>query len=81
MESKIEKIKAIRKIASVKATLSWAKLCELTEFDSFATCFSFGFNWNQNCPDDRLLTMDEKYINMILFNLINFPKRTTAPKG
>jgi len=61
----------------VTTKLSWAKLCSLTEFDSFATAFAFGLQWNENCPNDRLITMNEKFINMILFNVINFPKQQT----
>lgn len=68
------KIKEIRKIAGVKTKLSWAKLCSLTEFDSFNTALAFGLNWNKECPDDRLLSMPDAYINMILFNLKFYPK-------
>lgn len=72
--TKREKIKQIRKIAVVKTQLSWSRLCQLTEFDSFATAVAFGFNWKEKCPDDRLVAMPDSYINMILFNLIAFPK-------
>tara|TARA_R110000851_G_scaffold98468_1_gene213103 strand:+ start:453 stop:722 length:270 start_codon:yes stop_codon:yes gene_type:complete len=75
-QEQVDKIKKIRKIAGVKTSLSWVKLCSLTEFDSFATCLAFGIKWNEKCPNDRLVTMDEKYINMILFNLTHFPKET-----
>lgn len=69
-----EKIKEIRRLAGVTTHLTWAKLCSLTEFDSFATCFAFGLNWKENSVNDRLVTMTDKYLNMVLFNLSNFPK-------
>ena len=69
-----DKIKAIRKIAGVKKFLSWGRICQLTEFDSFATCFSFGFQWKKECPNDRLVCFPDSYINMIYFNLTAFPK-------
>ena len=72
--SRLDKVRAIRKACGVKARLSWGKLCSLTEFDSFSTCFAFGFGWKESCPDDRLLTMDEKYLNMILYNVTRHPK-------
>lgn len=72
--NRIDKIKQIRKLAGVQKYLSWPKLCSLTNFDSFTTCFAFGFDWKKNCPDDRLATMSDAYINMILFNLTNYPK-------
>lgn len=73
-----DKIKAIRKLAGVKTSLSWMELCALTDFDSFTTALAFGLSWNERCPNDRLVTMDEKYINMILFNIANFPKAKYA---
>lgn len=72
-----QKIKQIRQLAGVTTHLTWAKLCSLTEFDSFATCFCFGFKWNENCPNNRLVEMPDSYIDMILFNITNFPKETT----
>jgi len=69
-----EKIKAIRKICGVKTHITWPQLCKLTEFDSFSTCFSFGFQWNEQCKDGRLVAMPDSYINMILFNVNQFPK-------
>lgn len=74
IDSEMKKIKQIRKIAGVTTHLSWGKLCSLTDFDSFATCLAFGLRWNENCPNDRLVTMDSKYIDMILFNLKCYPK-------
>lgn len=72
-----QKIKEIRKISGLKTHLSWADLCGLTEFDSFNTCLAFGLSWNENCPDNRLVAMNEKFINMILFNITNYPKGET----
>lgn len=77
MVTKREKIKQIREIANVKTHLSWGELCKLTDFDSFATAFVFGIGWNENCPHNRLVTMSDAYINMILFNLKMFPKGAT----
>lgn len=74
METRLNKIRQIRKIAGVTTKLSWVRLCQLTDFDSFATALCFGLNWKEKCPDDRLVTMPDSYINMILFNLKGFPK-------
>jgi len=75
MESRINKIRQIRKMAGVQKYLSWSKLCELTDFDSFATALCFWMKWKESCPNDRLVTMPDNYINMILFNLKAFPKQ------
>ncbi len=72
--TKREKIKRIRSLANVKTHLSWSELCSLTDFDSLATAFCFGIKWKENCPNDRLVCMPESYINMILYNLENYPK-------
>ena len=66
-----QKIRLIRKLCGVTTHLTWPQLCKLTEFDSFATAFAFGMGWDQ----DRLVAMEESVINMILFNVILFPKK------
>lgn len=50
--------------------LSWAKLCKMTNFDSFTTAFCFGIKWQ----DENLETMPIEHLRMAVFNIKTFPK-------
>lgn len=54
--------------------LEWATLCQNTDFDSFATAFAFGLNWQ----DSNMQTMPLSHLKMAMFNLLAFPKKIAA---
>ena len=71
--------KEIRKKMNLKdLSLPWGRLCNASDFDSFASCFAFGVQW-QN-PNMR--TMPVEFLRFALFSITNFPKgsRPTEPE-
>lgn len=63
----VNKLKEIMKIKDEK--LTWVLLCKYTYFDSFATAFAFGTNWNET----NLGLIPIGHLQMALFNILNFP--------
>ena len=64
-----EIIEEIKKYCPIENNrLEWGDICFFTKFDSFATAFALGLIW----PND-LDEITTKELNVLLFNLINFP--------
>ncbi len=68
-EELIEELKTV--LCLEESKLSWALLCNSTEFDSFTTCFALGFGWQEE--DMQKIPLSK--LRVALFNINNFPKK------
>jgi len=65
-----ELINKLKEFTEGSSRLPWAKLCALTDFDSFSTAFAFGYGWQ----NDDMWGMPIANLRMALFNIHNHPK-------